>query len=250
MPLGMRPKRPRLDVLLVERGLYATRAKAQAAVMAGQVTVDGKPAPKPGTPTREDAVLEVLAPPRYVSRGGLKLEAALAAFPVQVSGRICLDLGASTGGFTDCLLQRGAAKVYAVDVGTAQLDAKLRSDPRVVSLERTHARNLAASALEPKPDLAVIDVSFISLTMVLPHALACLARPFEVLALIKPQFELSPKQAPKGVVRKPEDRAAAIGRVRASLKDLPVREEGLIECPVHGPKGNVESFIFLKSVIL
>ena len=244
----MKKAKDRLDVLLVARGLFSTRAKAQAAIMAGKVIVDGKPALKAGRPTAEEARLEVLAGCPYVSRGGLKLEAALDAFAVRVPGRVCLDLGASTGGFTDCLLQRGATKVYAVDVGRAQLDDKLRLDPRVLSRERTHARDLRPESLMPRPDLAVIDVSFISLTAVLGHVLACLARPFEVVALIKPQFEVGPKLAPKGVVRDPKNRQLAVEKVRRALTALPVIEAGLMECPVHGPKGNVESFIHLKSI--
>lgn len=235
-------------MLLVERGFFATRTKAQAAVMAGQVLVDGRPQTKPGTPTPAEARLEVLSPCPYVSRGGLKLEAALRHFPLQVRGRVCLDLGASTGGFTDCLLQNGAAKVYAIDVGRAQLHDKLRRDPRVASLEETHARDLRPELFDPRPDLLTVDVSFISLTKVLSPATKCLRYPFEALALIKPQFELEPKLVPKGVVKSPESRQMAIERVRAVLPDLGVAELGLLECPVHGPKGNVEFFIYLKSV--
>jgi len=243
----MAKTRPRLDLLLVERGLFETRAKAQAAVMAGQVFVEGRPQTKAGTPTPEDARLEVVAPCPYVSRGGLKLDSALKAFPLAVAGRVCLDLGASTGGFTDCLLQRGASRVYAVDVGTAQLDARLRADPRVVSLERTHAKDLRAGLFDPLPDLGVADASFISLTKILPHLLACLKPPYEVLALIKPQFELEPKLVPKGVVRDPAHRVLAVERVRESLRGLPVRENGLFECPLRGPKGNAEFFLYLSS---
>lgn len=243
----MKKAKSRLDLLLVERGFFETRAKAQAAVMAGQVTVNGLAAAKPGSPTAEDAEIRILSPSPYVSRGGLKLEAALNAFPVNAAGRVCLDTGSSTGGFTDCLLQRGAARVYAVDVGRAQLHEKLRRDPRVVSQEQTHARDLKSGQFDPRPDLAVIDVSFISLTLVLPFVLDCLKTPYEVLALIKPQFELGPKLAPKGVVRAPENRKLAVEKVRGALAALPVREAGLLECPVHGPKGNVEFFIYLKS---
>ncbi|HAM34810.1 MAG TPA: TlyA family rRNA (cytidine-2'-O)-methyltransferase [Elusimicrobia bacterium] len=239
----------RLDELLVARGFFPSRAKAQAAVMAGQVEVDGRPAAKPGSATRTDALLSVRADANpYVSRGGLKLAAALDAFPVQVQGRVCLDVGSSTGGFTDCLLSKGAAKVYAVDVGTAQLHAKLRADPRVVSLEQTHARDMRPGMFSPAPDLAVVDVSFISLGQVLPFVVPCLQKPCELLALLKPQFELEPKLTPKGVVRKPEHRALALSKVRERLSLLPLREAGILECPVHGPKGNIESFLYLKSV--
>ena len=238
-------KRMRLDQLLVERGVFETRTKAQASIMAGQVLVDGAKQTKAGAPTAEDAVLEVEKQSPYVSRGGLKLEAALDALPLRIQGRVCLDLGSSTGGFTDCLLQRGASKVYAVDVGTAQLDAKLKADPRVVSWEQTHAKELKPARFNPKPDLLVADVSFISLTQALPPALACLNRPFEALVLVKPQFEVGPKLAPKGVVRDPAVRLAAVDKIRAVLPEWGLTEKGLFESPVHGPKGNVELFLWL-----
>lgn len=240
-------KRPRLDILLVEKGLFETRAKAQAAVMAGQVLVDGRPATKAGEPVSLGSKLELIASCPYVSRGGVKLAGALDAFGIQPQDRVALDCGSSTGGFTDCLLQRGAAKVYAIDVGTAQLDAKLRADPRVVSRERTHARALRPEQFDPRPELCVVDCSFISLTMVLPHLVPCLATPFEIVALVKPQFEVGPKLAPKGVVRDPAARQAAIEKVRESLKALPLREAGLVESPIRGPKGNAEFFLHLKS---
>jgi 23S rRNA (cytidine1920-2'-O)/16S rRNA (cytidine1409-2'-O)-methyltransferase len=240
-------KRQRLDEALVARGVFATRSKAQAAIMAGQVFVDGKKADKAGMSTKEDASFELLAPMPYVSRGGLKLDAALGAFPVQVEGRVAVDLGSSTGGFTDCLLQRGAAKVYAIDVGTAQLDAKLKADPRVVSREQLHAKYLKPDQFDPRPDLAVVDVSFISATQVLPPLVPCLAKPCELLVLVKPQFEVGPKLAPKGVVKDPAARALAVEKVRAALPALGLTEAGLIDCPVHGPKGNVELFLYLRS---
>ncbi|MFA6003412.1 MAG: TlyA family RNA methyltransferase [Elusimicrobiota bacterium] len=240
-------KRSRLDELLLAKGLFPSRARAQAAILAGHIKVDGQPAAKPGTPTREDAAVEVIADANpFVSRGGLKLAAALDAFPVRTEGRICLDVGASTGGFTDCLLARGAAQVFAVDVGTAQLHSKLHADPRVHSRENLHAKDMKPTMFSPRPDLAVIDVSFISLLKVMPYVLPCLAAPFEILALLKPQFELEPKLAPKGVVRKPEHRALALERVREGLRALPLRELGVLECPVHGPKGNIESFLYLR----
>lgn len=244
----MAVRRIRLDILLLEKGIFPTRSKAQAAVMAGQVLVDSKPEIKAGALIREDAVLALaaLACP-YVSRGGLKLAAALEAFPVKVEGAVCLDAGASTGGFTDCLLQKGAAKVYAVDVGRAQLDLKLRNDPRVVWRESFDARKIEPRLFDPRPRIGVIDVSFISITRILPSVIACLEAPFEVLALVKPQFEVGPKLAPKGVVRAPEHRLAAVESVRKSLTTLPVREMGLLECPVRGPKGNVEFFLYLAS---
>jgi 23S rRNA (cytidine1920-2'-O)/16S rRNA (cytidine1409-2'-O)-methyltransferase len=242
----MKNPKLRLDALLVGRGFFATQAQAQAAILAGQVKVDGRPDAKSGTPLPADIRVEVATDPNpFVSRGGLKLAAALDRFPVAACGRVCLDVGASTGGFTDCLLSRGAARVYAVDVGTAQLHAKLRHDPRVDSIEQFHAKDLRPGLFDPSPDLAVVDVSFTSLLKVLPHVLPCLARPFDIVALVKPQFELEPKLAPRGVVRRPEHRALALEQVRAGLLRLPVREAGAMECPVHGPKGNVESFLHL-----
>lgn len=240
--------RRRLDVFLVERGFFPTRAKAQAAVMAGQVLVGGKAALKAGEPVGEDASIQIVASCPYVSRGGLKLEAALDAFALDVSGRVCLDVGASTGGFTDCLLQRGAARVYAVDVGRGQLDAKLRADPRVASREKTHARELQPSWFSPRPTLAVLDVSFISLTRVLAPALACLEGDWDAVALIKPQFEVGPKLAPKGIVRDEEARRQAIEKIRSYLPSLPAAESGLIESPARGAKGNVEYLIRLGPV--
>lgn len=234
----------RLDLLLVERGLFETRTKAQAALMAGKVRVAGKDRPKPGDLVMRDCSVEVLpdACP-YVSRGGLKLAGALGAFRLDVSGRVALDLGASTGGFTDCLLQRGAAKVYAVDVGHGQLDARLRADPRVTNIEKTHARDLVCASFDPRPDLAVVDVSFISLTMVLAPLLACLARPADVVALVKPQFELEPKKTPKGVVKDDAHRAEALARVREAAADLGLVETGCVDSPVAGAKGNREFLV-------
>lgn len=237
--------RKRLDVFLVERGYFATRAKAQAAVMAGQVLVDGKPRLKAGEPVSDDVSVELIAPCPYVSRGGLKLAAALDAFPIAVAGRVCLDLGASTGGFTDCLLQRGASRVYAVDVGRGQLDASLRADARVVWREETHARDLDPAWFSPRPTLAVTDVSFISLTRVLAPMLNCLEGDWDAVALIKPQFEVGPKLAPKGIVRSDEARSAAIEKIRIFLPSVRAKELGLIESPAKGAKGNVEYLIWL-----
>ena len=216
--------------------------------MAGKVRLQGADRPKAGQSVSEDSSVEILkdAVP-FVSRGGLKLQAALEAFPIKIQGRTALDLGASTGGFTDCLLQHGAAKVYAVDVGTAQLDQTLKNDPRVVSLEQTHAKNLTPALLDgAAPDLLVADVSFISLTKVLAPALAVLGRPCELIVLIKPQFELEPKKVPRGVVREEEHRKEAIERVRAAAKELKLQEEGLVVSPAKGPKGNIEYLLYLK----
>lgn len=212
--------------------------------MAGLILVNGKPASKSGAPTGTEDRLELAAPAcPYVSRGGLKLEAALKAFPITVSDTICLDVGASTGGFTDCLLQHGAQQVYAVDVGRGQLHEKLRADGRVVCLEKTHARSLSERTFSPAPRLAVIDVSFISLTAVLPAAAECLAPGGAIVALIKPQFELTAKQAPKGVVRDPVFRSQAVEKVRRAASDLNLRELGFMESPLKGAKGNVEFLI-------
>ena len=249
----------RLDVLLVERGLFPTRAKAQAAILAGKVSVPRHPNPKAGLELPLDAVVTVAADAcPYVSRGGLKLAGALDRFKVDPKGRVAIDVGSSTGGFTDCLLQRGAVKVYAVDVGTKQIDAKLRNDPRVVVMENTHARDLEPEQLDPRPDLAVVDVSFISLTKVLPYVLPCLGRSdsdspagshdaprIDIVALIKPQFELEPKKTPKGIVRDPAHREEAIAKVRASAQKLGLQELGFMESPIHGAKGNVEFLIHL-----
>lgn len=239
-------KRARLDLLLVERGLFETRSKAQAAVMAGLVLVDGKPAVKAGDAVAEESELSLKSDPcPYVSRGGLKLRAALDAWPINVIDRVCLDVGASTGGFTDCLLQAGASKIYAVDVGTAQLHTKIKNDPRVVSRENTHAKWLKPEWFEPRPTLAVADVSFISLAQVLPYIVPCLAEPMEIVLLVKPQFEVGPKLAPKGVVRDPAVRLQAVDKIRHAAAALGLVELGLVESPAKGPKGNVEFLLRL-----
>jgi len=241
-------KRERLDVSLVDQGLFDSRTKAQAAIMAGLVLVDGKNAAKAGDLIAPDAVLTLKADPcPYVSRGGLKLKSALDSFQIKAEGRVCLDVGASTGGFTDCLLQSGAAKVYAVDVGTAQLADKLKNDPRVVSREQTHARLLQPEWFSPKPSLAAMDVSFISSAQVLPFVIPCLAVPFQIVVLVKPQFEVGPKLAPKGVVRDPAVRLQAVDKIRAAAKELGLAEAGLLESPVVGPKGNHEFLLLLRS---
>ena len=198
-------KKTRLDVLLVTRGLQESRQKAQATIMSGLVYVNGQKADKPGTPVAEDAQVEIRGGAlRYVSRGGLKLEKAMALWPIRLTGKVCMDVGASTGGFTDCMLQNGAARVYAVDVGYGQLAWKLRSDERVVCLERTNARYLSHEIIPEEPDFASIDVSFISLKLILPAVASVLRREGEVVCLIKPQFEAGrEKVGKKGVVRDP-----------------------------------------------
>ena len=240
-------KGARLDERVVAAGLAESRAKAQALILAGEVLVDGECVDKPGTRVRDEAELRLRgARRRFASRGGEKLAGALDDLGIDARGRACLDLGASTGGFTDCLLQRGARSVVAVDVGYGQLDAKLRSDPRVVVVERTNARELAAEALPAPIDLVTIDVSFISVRRLLPR-LAELAPAADWLILVKPQFEVGRGQVGKGgVVRDDTLRAAAVGAVRAAAEGLGWHSAGQIESRLAGPKGNREVFLWLR----
>ncbi len=234
----------RVDQLLVERGLVPSREKAQALVLAGAVLAAGRKVAKPGQTVDGNAPLEVLAGPRYVSRGGFKLEAALDAFAVDVAGRVCADIGASTGGFTDCLLQRGAARVYAVDVGSGQLDWKLRNDPRVVVLEGVNARYLEPSRLGEPVDLAVCDVSFISAEKVLPALVALLKPGGRLLVLVKPQFEVGRGQVGKGgIVRHPALHAAAVARIEAAVRGAGF-ETAVMESPLKGAEGNKEFLLY------
>jgi 23S rRNA (cytidine1920-2'-O)/16S rRNA (cytidine1409-2'-O)-methyltransferase len=229
----------RLDVLMVERGLAESRAQAQALVLAGRV----RGYDKPGTQVADDVELAVTATDRYVSRGGEKLAHALDAFAVDPAGRDCLDVGASTGGFTDVLLQRGAARVIALDVGYAQLHERLRADPRVVVLERTNARELRA--LPFPPDLVVCDVSFISVRLALPPALA-LARPgWEAVVLVKPQFEAGRSEAKGGVVRDVAVRRRVVREVAAAALGWRGETVGVVDSGLPGPKGNREVFLHL-----
>jgi 23S rRNA (cytidine1920-2'-O)/16S rRNA (cytidine1409-2'-O)-methyltransferase len=229
----------RVDVLLVERGLAETRSQAQALVLAGRVPGYEKP----GQQVPEDAELDVEQPPPYVSRGGEKLRNALLAFDVEVAARDCADIGASTGGFTDCLLQAGAARVVAIDVGRGQLHPKIRNDPRVTVLERTNARTLRE--LPFAPDLVVCDVSFISATKVLPPVLA-LAKPgWEALVLVKPQFEAGRANVPKGVVRDPQVQRKAIETVIEAAQEWGGATVGVVDSGLPGPKGNREFFVHL-----
>jgi 23S rRNA (cytidine1920-2'-O)/16S rRNA (cytidine1409-2'-O)-methyltransferase len=229
----------RLDTLLVERGLAESRSQAQALVLAGLVPGHTKP----GEQVPEDAELEVASPPPYVSRGGVKLRNALDAFAVDVAGRDCVDVGAATGGFTDCLLQAGAARVVAIDVGYGQLHPRLRADPRVTVLERTNVRDLRA--LPFAPDLVVCDVSFISVRKALPAVLA-LAKPgWEALVLVKPQFEAGPADVRKGVVRDPEVQRKAIESVVDAALAWEGRTAGVVDSGLPGLKGNREFFVHL-----
>ena len=232
----------RLDVLLVQRGLAESREKARTAVLAGDVLVNGEPALTPARIVPEDARLELVRPPRYVGRGGEKLEHALRAFALDVRGLVALDVGASTGGFTDCLLQHGAARVYAVDVGYGQLDYRLRQDPRVAVLERTNIRELAG--LPEAPQLATIDVSFIGLEKVLPSVVRLLGPGRRIAALVKPQFQARRREVGKGgVVKDPLVHAAVLGRLVAWAADQGLRFSGLTLSPLRGPAGNKELFV-------
>jgi 23S rRNA (cytidine1920-2'-O)/16S rRNA (cytidine1409-2'-O)-methyltransferase len=229
----------RLDVVLVERGLAGTRSQAQALVLAGLVPGHDKP----GEQVAEDVELELERPPRFVSRGGQKLQNALDALVVEVAGRDCADVGASTGGFTDALLQAGAARVVAIDVGYGQLHPRLRSDPRVTVLERVNARSL--TELPFAPDLVVCDVSFISVTKALPPVLALATPGWEALVLVKPQFEAGRREVAKGVVRDPEVHREVLERVVEAARAWDAVTVGVVDSGLPGPKGNREFFVHL-----
>jgi 23S rRNA (cytidine1920-2'-O)/16S rRNA (cytidine1409-2'-O)-methyltransferase len=239
-------KKTRIDSVLADRGLFPSRSAAAGAVRAGEVRLgkDGPVALRPSQLVEPEAPLVVDPGPRYVSRGGTKLENALESLSLDVTGHDCLDVGASTGGFTDCLLQRGAARVAAVDVAFGQLDLHLREDPRVTVIERLNARAIEPGDLPFAPQLATVDVSFISLEKILPAVARCLAPGGEVLAMVKPQFELGRERVGRGVVRDPADRREAVlsvARAAAAL-GLPVR--GFAPSGLPGPKGNRETFVW------
>lgn len=237
----------RLDLLLVERGLAESREQARRLIMAGEVLVDDQVSDKPGRTVAVDANVRVRVQLPYVSRGGQKLEAALQAFPIQVRGVVAVDVGASTGGFTDCLLQQGASKVFAIDVGYGQLAWKLRSDPRVVPLERTNIRHLSALPDNTPADLAVIDASFISLALVLPPTLNLLTPQGEIVALIKPQFEAGQTDVGKGgVVRDAKVHQRVLHETLNLATTLGLTVAGLIASPLLGPAGNVEFLVWLR----
>jgi 23S rRNA (cytidine1920-2'-O)/16S rRNA (cytidine1409-2'-O)-methyltransferase len=239
--------RRRIDTLLAERGLAGSRTSAAASVRAGRVRIgtDGPFATKPSQMVPADAELQLEEPPPYVSRGGLKLEHALDALGIEVAGRSCLDVGASTGGFTDCLLQRGAERVIALDVGRGQLDWGLRNDPRVEVVEGLNARELRPADLPWTPQLATLDLSFISLAKVLAPVAACLAPGGEVLALVKPQFELEPSRVGKGgVVRSAADRREALRRAARAAADSGLAVRGFARSGLAGSKGNREAFVW------
>jgi len=232
--------RQRADRLLVERGLFESRTKAQAAIEAGLVSANGVAVRKASEEIAADAMLRASAAHPYVSRGGVKLNAALEHFGFDPKGRVCLDVGASTGGFTQVLLERGAARVYALDVGHGQLHESLRTRPEVVSLEQTDIRALSPARLDPRPDLITVDVSFISLKLALPAALALAERPAQLVALIKPQFEAGRANVKKGIVRDEAARAAVCADIASFVASLGWRVAGVIPSPIAGGAGNTE----------
>lgn len=240
--------RTRLDALLVQRGLYESRSRAAAAVIAGEVRLagGGGASPKPGQLVSLEAGVEVAEPARFVSRGGIKLANALDALDIDPEGKACLDVGASTGGFTDCLLQRGAGAVVALDVARGQLHWRIRNDPRVTVLERVNARALDPRELPYRPELIVVDLSFISLAKALPAALACAAEPFECLALVKPQFEVGRERVGRGgVVRSADDRRSALVSAAEAVLALGYSVLGFASSGLAGPAGNLESFVWI-----
>src|SRR5690348_15906051 len=246
-------KRERIDKLLVERGLAESRTKAQAMVMAGVVLVNEQRVEKPSEQFAFDSQIRVKhaddPTSRYVGRGGLKLEAALNAFQIDVRGAVCLDVGASTGGFTDCLLQNGAARVFAIDVGHNQIDWRLRNDPRVEVREGVNARYLQTEDFTVKFDLAVMDVSFISATMVLPAVVPLLCERGSIVTLIKPQFEVGRGEVGVGcIVRDAAKRAQAIEKVNQAATELGLQVAGVIESPIQGAEGNVEFLAFYRLI--
>lgn len=243
----MKPvSRQRLDQLLMERGLAESREKAKALVLAGHVLIDGQKAGKPGQTVSAQCRLELVERLPYVSRAGIKLAATLDRFGIDVTGRVCLDIGASTGGFTDCLLQRGAVRVYAVDVGSGQLDWKLRNDTRVIVREGINARYLRFDDIGERAGLAVCDVSFISVTLILPAVVPILQAGAEMVILVKPQFEVGRGEVGKGgIVRDPELHEAACARVEAAVRALGFRTT-LMDSPILGAEGNKEFLLYAR----
>lgn len=239
----------RLDVMMVQRGLAPSREKAKAVIMAGEVLVDGQREDKPGTAFAEKVTITVKGNPiPYVSRGGLKLEKAVKQFGLVLAGRVCMDVGSSTGGFTDCMLQNGASKVYSVDVGHGQLDWGLRNDERVICMERTNIRYVTPEDIQEQPSFVSIDVSFISLTKVLPAVKALMDQNGEIVCLIKPQFEAGrEKVGKKGVVRDPAVHREVISRVAAYAQENGFELLHLEFSPIKGPEGNIEYLLHLKN---
>lgn len=238
----------RIDLLLVARGVFDTRARARAAIEAGLVTADGRTVAKPSEKVAEDAVIEAEAAHRWVGRGALKLERALDLWPVAAEGRVVLDVGASTGGFTEVCLDRGAARVFAVDVGTGQLHPKVAADPRVLNLEKTDARDLTPAVITEAPSIVVCDVSFVSLSKVLPTALDLAAPGADLITLVKPQFEADGPKAvgKKGVVKDPEAHAAAVAKVRDWLEATGWTVREVADSPITGGDGNVEFLLWAQ----
>jgi len=241
-------RKERLDKLLLEQGIASTREKARALIMAGKVAVEGRVIDKPGTKIELDATIQLKGDTfPYVSRGGEKLEGALKAFGIDPNGLVVMDVGASTGGFTDCILQKGAGKVYAVDVGYGQLAWKLQKDPRVVNLERRNVRYLRREEVEEEIDLILVDTSFISIEKFIPHVLGFLKKGGAILSLIKPQFEVGRGEVGKGgVVKEAALHQKVIDRISNFCRGLELKVLGVTESPLLGPKGNKEFFIYLR----
>jgi 23S rRNA (cytidine1920-2'-O)/16S rRNA (cytidine1409-2'-O)-methyltransferase len=235
--------RKRADVLLVERGLFESRARAQAAIAAGLVMANDKQVTKPSETIPADAVLQAEPAHPYVSRGGVKLAGALERYPIDIEGHVCLDVGASTGGFTEVLLANGASIVFSIDVGRAQLHPLLHHHPRIVSMEATDIRALEGKRLPARPDIVVIDVSFISLKAVLPVALSLAAAPMSLLALVKPQFEAGPAQSKHGIVRNEAIHAEVCADIAAFAASLGCEDIQIFPSPIHGGDGNAEFFL-------
>jgi 23S rRNA (cytidine1920-2'-O)/16S rRNA (cytidine1409-2'-O)-methyltransferase len=235
----------RIDIMLVEKGLAESRAKAQAMIMAGDVLADGKIVLKAGTLVNKDADVSVAEPPPFVSRGGLKLDYGLGYFGLDVRDAVVADIGASTGGFTDCLLKRGVRRVYAVDVGYGQLDYRLRQDPRVIVMDRVNARN--TPDIREKLDMVVIDVSFISMEKIIPAVAGLLKEKGSIIVLVKPQFEAKRKEVGKGgIIRQPEIHARVLGRFVKWVTDNGYRLKGMVGSPIEGASGNREFLTWLK----
>jgi 23S rRNA (cytidine1920-2'-O)/16S rRNA (cytidine1409-2'-O)-methyltransferase len=240
-------KKARIDQTLIERGFFESRERAQRAIMAGEVRVGEQPITKPATMIDIDALISVAEPPQFVSRGATKLSGALDFFKIDARDRVALDIGASTGGFTDCLLQRGATKVFAIDVGRGQLAWKIRNDPRVVVLEKVNARFLSNEQIPQFVDVCVIDVSFISLTLILPRAFELITPDGVILALIKPQFELQRKDVGRGgIVREPALHEKAQQKIVNFVKEADYRVMGLVPSAITGTDGNQEFFICIR----
>lgn len=243
-------EKKRLDVLLTEQGVFPSREQAKNAVAEGKIFVNGKVVTKPGQPVPEDAKIEFRGERMpFVSRGGWKLDKALRVFPIDLRGKITMDIGASTGGFTDCMLQNGAQKVYSVDVGTDQLDAKLRADPRVVNMEQTNIRNVTAEEFPERLDFFSVDVSFISLCLVLPAAVPLLKEDGEAVCLIKPQFEAGRNNiGKKGVVRDRKVQEEVVNKICRFANELGCSVRGLDFSPIKGPEGNIEFLLYLRKL--